>query len=285
MLQLRAIHTGYLKLDGGAMFGVVPKRMWEKMNPPDEHNMCRWAMRALLVETADRKILIDTGIGNKQDARFRSHFEPHGEETLFGSLQQAGVNREAITDVFLTHLHFDHCGGALWNNPDSGRVELAFPNATYWSNQRHFDWAMAPNAREKASFLQENFLPLQEQGRLRFIEVRQNVEFIPGFRVRFFYGHTEAMMAPLLRSEGRTVFYCADTMPSQWHIGMPYVMAYDIRPLVSLREKARILQDALRQRHILLFEHDPVAEAGTVRSDAAGRISIDRTGSLRELLR
>lgn len=258
------------------MFGIVPKRLWEKMNPPDAQNMCTWAMRALLVESGDRKILIDTGIGNKQDEKFRAHFEPHGPQTLFGSLADAGVRREDITDVFLTHLHFDHCGGALWRNETTGEVEVSFPNAVYWSNERHYQWAIHPNDREKASFLPENILPLWEKGRLQFLPVRQNLEFLPGFRVRFYYGHTEAMMAPLIRTQHGPVFYCADTIPSRWHIGMPYVMAYDVRPLLSLKEKAQILQDAVRHKHILLFEHDPLAAAGTVTPDSKGRLVLDK---------
>lgn len=265
------------------MFGVVPRRLWGKMNPPDPNNLCTWAMRALLVETSDRKTLIDTGIGNKQDDKFRAHFEPHGTETLFGSLADAGLKRDDITDVFFTHLHFDHCGGAIWKNEITGQAEIAFPNATYWSNEPHFRWATNPNPREKASFLTENFLPLQEQDRLRFIEVRQNIEFIPGFRVRFFYGHTEAMMVPVLETERRTVIYCADTIPSQWHVGLPYVMAYDVRPLVTMEEKTAILTEAAREKQALFFEHDPVAEAGLVTQDAKGRILLERAGNLADL--
>lgn len=282
-MKITSIHCGNFKLDGGAMFGIVPKRMWQKLTTPDENNLCTWAMRALLVETADRKILIDTGLGNKQDEKFRSHFEPHGPETLFGSLARAGVSREDITDVFLTHLHFDHCGGALWKNEASGETELSFPNAAYWSNRRHFDWAMSPNDREKASFLKENFLPLHVQGRLHFIDIRDDIEFAPGFQVRFFNGHTEALMAPLLHTEHGPLLYCADAMPSRWHIGMPYVMAYDIRPLVSLEEKARILEEAVRRNMILFFEHDPGVEWGTVTLDPNGRIVADKTGKLEDL--
>ncbi|MEI6408416.1 MAG: MBL fold metallo-hydrolase [Bacteroidota bacterium] len=278
-MQIQTIHTGYFKLDGGAMFGVVPRKMWANMNPPDTQNMCTWAMRALLVRTGDRNILIDTGLGNKQDEKFRSHFEPHGSENLFSSIEAAGLNREDITDVFLTHLHFDHCGGALWRN-ESGVVEPSFPNAVYWSNKRHFDWAMQPNAREKASFLQENFLPLFEQGRMQFLPVRQNVRFDKDFHVRFTYGHTEAMMLPYLRTKAGTYIYCADTMASQWHIGMPYIMAYDIRPLVTLQEKARLLEEAVAQKQILIFEHDPVSECATLKKDGAGRIVLDRVGKL-----
>ncbi len=283
-MKLTSIYCGTLKLDGGAMFGIVPKRMWEKMNPPDENNLCTWAMRALLVETGDRKILIDTGIGNKQDAKFRSHFEPGDEGALFTSLATAGHRPDDITDVFLTHLHFDHCGGALWKNDQTHGVVVSFPNAVYWSNRRHFDWAMKPNAREKASFLKENFLPLYEQGRLKFLEVKEDVEFCKNFHVRFFNGHTEALMAPLLHTERGKVLYCADAMPSRWHIGMPYIMAYDVRPLITMEEKARMLDEAARERMILFFEHDPGAECGTVRLDETGRIVTDRVGTLKELL-
>lgn len=283
-MKVSVIHTGFFKLDGGPMFGVVPKRMWEKMNPPDEQNMCTWAMRALLVEVADRKILIDTGIGNKQDDKFRAHFMPFGQETLFGSLQKAGVTREEITDVFLTHLHFDHCGGALWKNEQTGTVELSFPNATYWSNRQHWDWAIHPNAREKASFLAENFQPLLDLGKLQFVDVQQNINFCPGFDVRFLYGHTEAMMAPLIDLGAKRLIYCADLIPSQWHIGMPYVMAYDVRPLATLEEKEQLLSEAAERGDILLFEHDPVADGGLVHRDEKGRIVLERVGALSELL-
>lgn len=282
-MKWTVIPAGTLKLDGGAMFGVVPRSMWSKLNPPDEHNLCTWAMRTLLVQTAGRNILIDTGIGNKQDDKFRTHFQPQGANELFEGLKRNGVDPKDITDVFLTHLHFDHCGGAIRKNESTGEAEPAFPNATYWSNERHLKWAMQPNDREKASFLKENFVPLLEQKRLQFVPVRQNVAFLPGFRVRFYHGHTEAMMAPLLTADhGRQLLYCADAMPSQWHIGMPYVMAYDVRPLVTLKEKAQILHDAVRKNQILFFEHDPVVECGTVRREANGRIVLDRAGRLAE---
>lgn len=279
---VKSIHTGYLKLDGGAMFGIVPKRMWAKLNPPDENNMCTWAMRTLLVQTEGRNILIDTGLGNKQDDKFRSHFEPFGQETLFGSLAAAGLQRSDITDVFLTHLHFDHCGGALWKNEQTNETELSFPNAVYWSNEKHFQWALNPNEREKASFLQENFVPLRDSGRLKFIPLKNNYAFSEGFKVMFTYGHTEAMMLPVLHLDKRELVFCADSMPSQWHIGMPYVMAYDIRPLQTLKEKRKLLERAVKRKQILFFEHDPAAECGVIKTDEKGRLALDKTGLLGE---
>jgi glyoxylase-like metal-dependent hydrolase (beta-lactamase superfamily II) len=283
-MKVQIIAAGRFKLDGGAMFGVVPKRMWEKMNPPDSNNLCTWNLNTLLVDTGDRRILFDTGIGNKQDDRFRSHFEPQGEEELFTSLSAAGYSRNDITDVFLTHLHFDHCGGALWKNEHTGSPEPAFPKAIYWTNRRHLDWALRPNDREKASFLKENFLPLLEAGRLHFVDVQQGREWLPGIRIRLVSGHTEAMMLPEIKMEQQTLVYCADLIPSQWHVGMPYVMAYDIRPLLSLREKAALLRQAVRRRLVLVLEHDPLAQAVTVREDEKGRIVADQTGALADLL-
>lgn len=279
MIRISSLHTGSFKLDGGSMFGVVPKRMWEKLNPPDENNLCSWAMRALLVETGNRVILIDTGIGNKQDDKFRSHFQPHGEHSLFGALEMAGIRREQVTDVLLTHLHFDHCGGAIWRN-EAGNTEAAFPNAVYWSNQRHFDWAMQPNERERASFLKENFEPLHREGRMQFVPLRQNFAFDKHIRLRFVYGHTEAMMVPIIQAGKQKLIYCADLLPSQWHVGMPYVMAYDVRPLLTLQEKARLLEDAAKENHQLLLEHDPLAEYCRVAAGPNGRIGVVETGCL-----
>ena len=283
MLKVIPIYAGNFKLDGGAMFGVVPRRMWAKLNPPDENNMCTWALRNLVVQTDDgRNVLIDTGMGNKQDEKFRSHFLQEDEGALFESLAQAGLEPTDITDVFLTHLHFDHCGGALWKNPITGEITPSFPNARYWSNEIHYQWAMHPNERERASFLKENFVPLYEKGLLHFIPVEQNYTFLPGFNIRFYYGHTEALMAPVLDTNYGTLVYCADAMPSQWHIGMPYVMAYDIRPLVTLEEKMQLLGDAADHGQILFLEHDPVAECTTVKRDEKGRIVADKTGFLKE---
>lgn len=288
-MKLSVINTGFFKLDGGAMFGIVPKRMWEKLNLPDENNLCTWAMRCLLIETDDRKILIDTGMGDKQDAKFRSHFEPFGDDNLLQSLENQGVRVEDITDVFLTHLHFDHCGGAVSNihlkngQNTEGVLKPTFPNAIYWSNQQHWDWAMKPNAREVASFLKENFVPLQEQGVLKMVENKDNIEFIENIHIQFTNGHTEAMMMLKITVGDKTLLYCADTLPSKWHIGLPYIMAYDVRPLESLKEKTALLEAAATEGWYLFFEHDPTTECATVKKDERGRIILNKTFMLNEV--
>jgi len=273
---LHIIETGYFKLDGGAMFGVVPKSMWSKQQPADENNMCRWALRCLLIETDEKRILVDTGMGNKQDEKFRSFFHPHGQENLLDSLKVRGFEPEEITDVLLTHLHFDHCGGAVSRN-EHDQLVPTFPNAAYWSNHRHWEWAMNPNDREKASFLKENFVPLMEHGVLHFIENdKSTLEWLPGIDIRFVYGHTEAMMLPEIDFENRLYVYCADLFPSSFHIPMPYVMSYDVRPLVTLQEKEIVLQQAVEHEHVLVFEHDPAITAATVKRDDRGRIILDK---------
>ncbi|MEQ8704325.1 MAG: MBL fold metallo-hydrolase [Phaeodactylibacter sp.] len=267
-MKIHIIETGYFKLDGGAMFGVVPKTVWQRKTQPDEHNLCTWSMRCLLIEHGEHRILIDTGIGDKQDEKFRSHFEPHGEATLLGSLRQAGFEPESITDVLLTHLHFDHVGGAVKYDTD-GKLVPTFPEATYWSNEVHYNWAYYPNPRERASFLQENFVPLKNAGVLKFIDVQKDdLEWLPGINIRFVYGHTEAMMVPIFYQGDHTLVYCADVIPSSFHIGMPYVMSYDLRPLDTMREKGRILEDGVDRGHYLFFEHDPsTACVEVVRND------------------
>ena len=265
------------------MFGVVPKKMWKKLNPPDENNMCTWAMRCLLVETGNRKVLIDTGFGNKQDAKFRSYFEPHGKDSLGLSLGNIGLDPEDITDVFLTHMHFDHVGGAV-SIDEKGKLVPTFPEAAYWTNSAHYDWAYSPNPREKASFLKENFVPLKETRQLKYLDIEEGVEFLPNFNISFVYGHTEAMMLPYLKVNGKTIVYCADLIPSSHHIGLPYVMAYDLRPLNTLEEKRKLLELAVAEDYILFFEHDPVTECVTVKRNDRGRIVVDKTMTLKEAL-
>ena len=264
-MKIHTIDTGLFKLDGGAMFGVVPRSMWQKLNPPDANNMCTWAMRCLLIEDGGRLLLIDNGIGEKQDDKFRGHFYLHGGDTLEKSLRKLGFTSADITDVFLTHLHFDHCGGSVLRRPD-GVLQLAFPNATYWSNQAHWDWAMTPNPREKASFLQENILPIQESGHLKFIDLAAGVpDALPQFQeIIRADGHTEQMMVPLMHYKGRTLAFMADLLPSAGHVPLPYVMSYDVRPLVTMTEKEAVLRRAAAENWVLLLEHDPTNEACTV---------------------
>ncbi|WP_143310685.1 MBL fold metallo-hydrolase [Chitinophaga vietnamensis] len=257
-MKLYTIETGFFKLDGGAMFGVVPKSIWNKLNPADDNNLCSWAMRCLLIEDGKRLILVDNGIGDKQDAKFFSHYYLHGDATLDKSLAAHGFHRDDITDVFLTHLHFDHCGGSIVRAGD--KLVPAFKNATYWSNTDHWQWATVPNDREKASFLKENILPIQESGQLQFVERKDGVVFTDNISIRFANGHTDAMMLPQINYKGRTIVYMADLLPSIGHIPLPYVMAYDMFPLTTLQEKKTFLQEALEGQYVLYFEHDPVNE-------------------------
>ncbi len=257
-MKLYAINAGHFKLDGGAMFGVVPKSMWKKLNPPDENNMCNWAMRCMLVEDEGRLILIDNGMGSKQGEKFFGYYFLNGDDTLDKSLAKYGFSKNDITDVFLTHLHFDHCGGAIEKIDD--KLVPAFKNATYWSNKNHWEWATQPNDREKASFLKENILPIQESGKLKFIEVKEGIQFTKNIKLRFVKGHTESMMLPQIKYKEKTVVYMADLLPSLAHIPIPYVMAYDTRPLETLTEKKYFLTEALEKDYILFFEHDPEIE-------------------------
>lgn len=280
-MQLHVINTGFFKLDGGAMFGVVPKTLWQRTNPADENNLCTWAMRCLLVEDGDRLILIDNGIGEKQDAKFLSHYYLHGDDSLHMSLRKAGFSAADITDVFLTHLHFDHCGGGVQYRKSDGALEMVFPNATYWSNADHWQWATVPNAREKASFLKENILPMQESGHLQFIDRRQPNPF-PQFDIFYADGHTDKMMVPLMDYKGHKLAFMADLLPSVGHIPLPYVMGYDTRPLLTLQEKAAFLERAAAEKLILFLEHDAVHECCTVTQTEKG-IRLERTFSLSEL--
>lgn len=250
------------------MFGVVPKLMWSRLNPPDEDNLCTWSMRSLLLETTTRKILIDTGIGNKQDEKFRSHFHPTSPMGVTASLRKNTIEPEEITDVFLTHLHFDHCGGAVYKD-DKGQFKLTFPNAAYWSNKKQWEWALDPNPREAASFLKENLLPLQQSEQLKFIEIDQeDADWIEGIKIRPVYGHTEAMMLPMIPYKNSKLIYCADLLPSSMHLGLPYVMSYDLRPLITIAEKERLLAEALEKDYYLFYEHDPeVALSGVKIND------------------
>ncbi len=278
-MQLHTINTEMFKLDGGAMFGVVPKSIWNKLNPADENNLCSWAMRCLLVEDGDKLILIDNGIGDKQDAKFMSHYYLHGSDTLDKSLAAKGFSKDDISDVFLTHLHFDHCGGSVVREGE--KLVPAFKNATYWSNKRHWEWAVHPNDREKASFLKENILPIQESGQLKFIEDSAK-DFPDQLAVRQVFGHTEAMMLPMMKYKGRTIIYMADLLPSVAHIPLPYVMAYDMFPLTTLNEKKSFLQEALENDYILYFEHDPNIECCTLQQTEKG-IRMKETFRLNEI--
>jgi glyoxylase-like metal-dependent hydrolase (beta-lactamase superfamily II) len=274
-MNLYSINTGYFKLDGGAMFGVVPKTIWNKINPADENNLCSWALRCLLVQEGNRLMLIDNGNGNKQDEKFFSHYHLHGDDTLEKSLSKYGFSKEDITDVFLTHLHFDHCGGSIVR--EDGKLVPAFKNAIYWSNKAHWDWAVNPNDREKASFLKENILPIEESGRLRFIDVAEGVNDKPGeiifsenISVRFVNGHTRAMMLPQIKYKGRTLVFMADLLPSAGHIPLPYIMGYDMFPLTTLNEKKSFLKEAVENDFILFFEHDPVHECCNLQQTERG---------------
>ena len=278
-MKLHVIDTGLFKLDGGAMFGVVPKSIWQKSNPPDEANMCIWALRCLLIENGNKLILIDNGIGDKQDAKFFSHYFLHGDDSLIKSIHQAGFSENDITDMFLTHLHFDHCGGGVMNK--NGKLSLTFPKAQYWSNADHWKWATQPNPREKASFLKENIFPMQESGQLKFIDINSQSP-LPQFKIHFVSGHTDKMMIPMIPYKGKTICYMADLLPSVGHIPLPYVMGYDTRPLLTIEEKESFLNEAADQGYILFFEHDSVNECCTVKRTDKG-VRLDRTFRLSEV--
>lgn len=271
-MKIYPLSSGNFKLDGGAMFGVVPKSLWQRTNPADSNNMCDWTMRCMLIEDGDRLILIDTGIGDKQNEKFFSHFYLSDENTLEPNLNALGFSLDDITDVFLTHLHFDHCGGAIKWNKDRTGFEPVFKNAHYWSTEQHWKWATVPNQREKASFLTENILPIQESGQLKFVE--RNGDFtkniFPNFDVLFVDGHTESMMIPHIQYKGKTLVFMADLLPSVGHIPLPYVMGYDTRPLITLEEKGQFLTNAAEKEFILFLEHDHANECATLQQTEKG---------------
>ena len=284
-MKLYSVNTGYFKLDGGAMFGVVPKTIWNKINPADENNMCSWALRSLLIEDGKRLILIDNGMGDKQDAKFFGYYYLHGNDTLDKSLAKYGFHRDDITDVFLTHLHFDHCGGSI--KKEGEKLVPAFKNATYWSNKEHWNWAVNPNEREKASFLKENILPIEECGQLNFVDGMKLTDDstkittvsaalpiadwnLDSIKLRFVNGHTQSMMLPQIKYKDRTIVYMADLLPSAGHIPIPYVMAYDMFPLTTLNEKKSFLKEAVENDYTLFFEHDHVYECCNLQQTEKG---------------
>jgi glyoxylase-like metal-dependent hydrolase (beta-lactamase superfamily II) len=279
-MKLHTVNSGLFKLDGGAMFGVVPKAIWQKTNPADANNLCTWAMRLLLIEEGNQLILVDTGIGNKQDEKFFSHYYLHGDDSTEKSLAQLGFSTADITDVFLTHLHFDHVGGAVIREND--KLVPAFKNANYWSNEKHWQWAVEPNAREKASFLKENILPIQESGQLRFIAEKENIEWQKNINISFAYGHTDSMMLPKINYKGKTIVYMADLLPSVGHLPLPYVMAYDMFPLKTLTEKHAFLEEAVNNNYILYLEHDPINECCTLQRTEKG-IRVAETFNLSDI--
>lgn len=284
-MKICSLNTGNFKLDGGAMFGVVPKSIWNKTNPSDDNNMCDWAMRSLLIENGNKLILIDTGIGEKQDDKFFSHFYLSDCQNLEKKINNLGYTKSDISDVILTHLHFDHCGGAIeWNNSRTA-LQPTFQNANYWSTESHWNWAIKPNAREKASFFKENILPIEESGQLKFIERNNSNRKENVFKdldILFVDGHTESMMLPIISIQGKKIVFMADLIPSVGHIPLPYVMGYDTRPLLTLTEKEIFLNEALENQYILFFQHDYTNECCTLKSTDRG-IRVDQTFQLNEL--
>lgn len=281
-MKLKAINPGFFKLDGGAMHGVVPKSIWNRFNPADEHNLCLWALRCLYIEVGGNRLLIDTGMGKKQSESFLKHYHCSGEHDIRMSLQVSDVEPDSITDVFLTHLHFDHVGGATRLNAE-GHTELSFPNAHHWVSEAQWQWALNPNEREKASFLKENLQPLQDSGKLSFLQNQETpFSFMSVWQVN---GHTDGQSLPLISlPNGRTLAYCADLIPSSGHLPIPYVMAYDVRPLLSMEEKTGFLERAVNENWILFFEHDATIECAEVARTEKG-IRTSRVGTLEEALK
>lgn len=268
-MQIHVIDAGHFKLDGGAMFGVVPKTIWNKQMPADENNLCSWAMRCLLIDTGKQLILVDSGMGDKQDARWQGFYFRHGEGDLINSIKKAGYSPNEITDVLNTHLHFDHCGGSVKWNTAKDKLELVFPNANYWTHSEHWEAATKPNPREKATFLKENIMPMQETGALKFTD---KIEKPFGENIELLYadGHTEKMIMPKISVGEKTYLFIADTIPSHAHIPVPYVMGYDVRPLQTMSEKETLLKQAVEGKWIIIFDHDPTHEAATIQLTEKG---------------
>ncbi len=293
-MTLYPVETGNFKLDGGAMFGVVPKTIWSRTNPADSNNLIDIAARSLLIEDGDRLILIDAGLGNKQSDKFFGYYNLWGDFSLDGSLERLGFHRNDITDVFMTHLHFDHCGGCIQWNKDRTGYQPAFKNAKFWTNEDHWKWATEPNDREKASFLKENLFPMEESGQLRFISpptLKGGTEDISisytedsdlGFGIHFVDGHTDKQMLPQLKYKGKTIVFVADLIPTVGHIPLPYIMGYDTRPLLTLEEKERFLDRAVQENYYLLFEHDAHNELCTLKQTERG-VRLDETFSFDEI--
>jgi len=280
-MKLYTIDTGYFKLDGGAMFGVVPKVLWSRTNPTDENNLCPWAMRSLLIEEGNRLILIDNGIGEKQDDKFLRNYYLHGDVNLNLSLKKHGFTNDDITDVFLTHLHFDHCGGSVKWNDDRTGFEMAFKNAKYWSNKKHWDHALNSNYRERASFLKDNIIPIKESGHLNFVD--RESRFLDFLSILFVDGHTESQMIPQIQYNDKTIIFAADLLPSTGHIPLAYVMGYDTQPLKTLDEKGKFLLEAADKKYVIFLQHDNYNECCTVKHSEKG-VVLDKVFKLSDIL-
>jgi glyoxylase-like metal-dependent hydrolase (beta-lactamase superfamily II) len=286
-MKLYPIEAGNFKLDGGAMFGVVPKTIWNKTNPADENNLIDIAARCLLIEDGNRLILIDNGMGNKQSDKFFSYYSLWGNHSLDKSMAKYGFHRDDVTDVFMSHLHFDHCGGSVQWNANKTGYEPAFKNAKYWTNENHWNWATKPNNREKASFLSENLLPMQDSGQLNFIKkATTDFEFASEMDFGIYYvdGHTEKMMLPHIQYQNKTIVFCADLIPTAGHLPLPYVMGYDTRPLLTMPEKATFLEAAVANNYYLFLEHDAHNEIITVEQTEKG-IRLKEVFSCEEILK